>query len=361
MLAPLEHERRAVEQELVAGGDDEVVRLEHDPARACGTEELEPQRAAPLRHRLELDGGGSPFLLEPADLRQLRLSLFRLRLLVPEPRDEAFEALDVVRDAVELRRGCRCPGGLLAPPGMPWSVEEERLRATELEHGGRDRLEEPAVVRDEHDGRVERGQLALEPLEALDVEVVRRLVQQQQVGIGGERARQRGAGQLAARERVERPVEVGVPKPEPAQHRRGAVAPRPATCVLEARLRLAVAAQRRRRVVAVRHRSLEPAELLLDRDEVARARERVLAERQPLATRRALVVQRDPGVLRERELASLERRLTRDRPQQRRLARTVRPCEREPVAAAQAKRDPVEEGVAGELLAEPGRDQDGHA
>ena len=112
------------------------------------------------------------------------------------------------------RRRGRRPRRLLAPPRVPRAVEEERLRAAELEHRGRHGLEEPAVVGDEDDRGVERRQLALEPLEALDVEVVRRLVEQQQVGIGREGARERGARQLAAGERVERPVEVGVGEPE---------------------------------------------------------------------------------------------------------------------------------------------------
>ena len=230
----------------------------------------------------------------------------------------------------------------------------------ELEHGGGHGLEEPAVVRDEDDRGVERRQLALEPLEALDVEVVRRLVEQQQVGIRRERAPERGARQLAAGERVELPVEVGVAEPEAPQDRRRSVAPGPATCVLEPRLCLAVPAQRRGSVVAARHRLLEPRELLLDGDEVARARERVLPERQALAARRALVVERDPRVLGERELAARQRGLADQGTEERRLARAVRARERQPVAPPQAERDPVEERVAGELLAETGCDQDGH-
>ena len=50
---------------------------------------------------------------------------------------------------------------------------------------------------------------------------------------------ERGARQLAARERVERAVEVVVAEAEPAQRRRGAVAPGPAAGVLEPRLRVA--------------------------------------------------------------------------------------------------------------------------
>ena len=88
--------------------------------------------------------------------------------------------------------------------------------ALELEHRGAHGLEEPAVVGDEHDGGVDRGESLLEPLERRDVEVVRGLVEQQQVGVAGERARERAARELAAREGVQRPVEVVVLEAEPA-------------------------------------------------------------------------------------------------------------------------------------------------
>ena len=67
---------------------------------------------------------------------------------------------------------------------------------------------------DEHDRRVEAEQRLLEPLERLDVEVVGRLVEQEQVGLGGERASERGARELAAGERPQLAVEVGVGEPE---------------------------------------------------------------------------------------------------------------------------------------------------
>ena len=124
--------------------------------------------------------------------------------------------------------------------------------------------------------------------------------------------------------------------------------------------RVAVTAQRRGVVGSVGHRLLEAAQLLLDRDEIGRAGQCVLAQGQPTTARRALVVERDPRTLGERELAALQRGLADERAQQRRLARSVRAGEREPVAAAQRERDPVEERVAGVLLAEPGCDQHGH-
>ena len=125
------------------------------------------------------------------------------------------------------------PRRLLEPPVVPRAGEEHRLAVVELEHRGRHGLEEPAVVRDEDDRGVERSQHALEPLERLDVEVVRRLVEQQQVGLRGERARERGARQLAAGEGRERPVEVVVREAEPAHDGRRAVAPVVAAGVLE--------------------------------------------------------------------------------------------------------------------------------
>ena len=64
---------------------------------------------------------------------------------------------------------------------VPRAREEARAAGLELEHRGADRLQEPAVVRDQHHRRVEARQRLLEPLQRLDVEVVRGLVQQQHI------------------------------------------------------------------------------------------------------------------------------------------------------------------------------------
>ena len=86
---------------------------------------------------------------------------------------------------------------LLTPPlvlGRPATV---RAAGGELQHRGRDGFQEPAIVGDEDHSRVERLELPFEPFEALDVEVVRRLVEQEQVRIDRKRARQRGARELS--------------------------------------------------------------------------------------------------------------------------------------------------------------------
>ena len=121
---------------------------------------------------------------------QLRLRLLRLGLLVAEPFDESLETRDVDFDALCSFRQVLRAFGLLAPPRVPRAREVQRLAAVELEHRVRHGLEEPAVVRDDHDRRVQCLELALEPFEALDVEVIGRLVEQEEVGIAAEGARE---------------------------------------------------------------------------------------------------------------------------------------------------------------------------
>src|SRR6478609_6053493 len=244
--------------------------------------------------------------LELLDLLYARLRLLRLRGLVAEALDEALQALELLglprRRLGLMDRASR----LLTPPDVPRAGEVDRLPAFDLEHGGRYRFQEPAVVGDEDHRGVERLQHLLEPLERLDVEVVRRLVEEQQVGLRGERACKRRARQLSARERLQRAVEVVVREAEPPHDRCGAIAPVVAARMLEACLRLAVSAQRRRAVVARGHRRLEHPQLLLDRREVGRAREDVLAQRPRARVGWPLVVKCDTRALLPRELASLE-------------------------------------------------------
>ena len=233
MLAALDRDRRPVEQVLVACLQRETLDHEHVATRARRLQELEAEGAATPVGRIHA------VRLELLDLLDPRLRLLRLRGLVAEALDEALEALELLGLPGGRLGLVNRAGRLLATPDVPRAGEVDRLPALDLEHGGRHRFEEPAIVGDEDHRRVERLQHLLEPLERLDVEVVRRLVEQQQVGLRGERASERGAGQLAAGERLQRTVEVILREAEPADDRRGAVAPVVAARVLEARLRLA--------------------------------------------------------------------------------------------------------------------------
>jgi hypothetical protein len=326
VLAALDREGRPVEQDAVADRDPEIFALEDGAAAARRLEELEPELPCLPCQQVDLGRSLRALLLVALDLAHLHLR-FAGHLLrgCAEARDEALEPLDVCGDPAGSFRRRLQPRGLLDPPLVPRTGEVRRTSRFELEHGVRNRLEEPAVVRNDDDACVERLQLALEPLEALHVEVVRRLVEQQQVGVAPERARQGRPSQLTTRERLEPAVEMFVTEAEAAQDSGCALAPVVATGVLEPRLCLAVAAHRRVRVVSVCHRALEPPELVLQRQQVGRTRQHVLAECQVALERRALVVQRDPGPLLECELAAFQARLADEGSQQRRFPGAVRP------------------------------------
>ena len=96
-------------------------------------------------------------------------------------------------------------------------------------------------------------EVALEPLERGDVEVVGGLVEEQQVGVARERARERRARELAAREAVEPAVEGVVGEAQAVERAERPRPPVPAARVLEPRLGLGVAVEQ-----GVRRRGARP-------------------------------------------------------------------------------------------------------
>ena len=184
MLAPLDRERHVVQERASRNGDLEALGLDHDAARALRLQELEPKRAAAAAGDLDAH------LFQAVDLLQLRLRLPGLRRLVAEPLDEALEPRELLGLALGRAGGVLGARGLLAAPDVPFAREVRRLSALQLEHRRRHGLEKPAVVGDEDDRRVDRAQQLFEPFDRLDVEVVGRLVEQQQVRLRCERARE---------------------------------------------------------------------------------------------------------------------------------------------------------------------------
>ena len=169
--------------------------------------------------------GVDPVALDLVDLLQPRLRLLRLGRLVAEALDEALHPLDLLLLALDRLAAGDLARRLLLAPGVPGAGEEAAALRLQLQHRGADRLEEPAVVGDEDDGGIEVDEVALEPLQRGNVEMVRRLVEQQQVGAGGERAGQRGAGQLAAGEGREPAPGRLLAEAEAAEHGEHVVAP----------------------------------------------------------------------------------------------------------------------------------------
>ncbi len=142
-LAALDGEVGARDQRPARHGDVEPLRLEHHPAAAGRRGEAEPER--PLCRR-PVDA------LDPRHRLQLALRLAGLRA-VPEPVDEPLQVRQLALLALERVGLRRQPLGLQPPPVRVAALVEAALAALDLEHAGRDGLEEPAVVRDEDDAR----------------------------------------------------------------------------------------------------------------------------------------------------------------------------------------------------------------
>ena len=79
----------------------------------------------------------------------------------------------------------------------------------ELEHAVHRPLQKRAVVRDAHDSAVEPADERLQAVEAIEIEIVRRLVQEQDIGPHEEGRREPNPSLLAAREPGERTSEIG--------------------------------------------------------------------------------------------------------------------------------------------------------
>ena len=150
-----------------------ALELEHHPARARGLRELEVD-LLPLGR--DLDPLDLVELLDPA------LDLLGLGGLVAEAVDEDLGLLDLLAlPAVRLAQALH-PRGVLGDVVRVVAVVVGEGLEPDLGDALDGGVEEVAVVRDEHDRARVVGEVLLEPVARRQVEVVRRLVHQQQVG-----------------------------------------------------------------------------------------------------------------------------------------------------------------------------------
>ena len=207
----------------LAPGDPRVHAPVHDPRAERLPHALEPQHLAAGPRRLgELEAERVAVLedlhlLHLLELLLLALRLARLRRLRPEPLDEALE-LGPLR-LLPLRLGEEPElllGALPAVVVVRPRVAAQPLRL-EREHPVDLPVQELPVVRDEEQRLPLAAEEGVEPGERRDVQVVRRLVEEQQVRIREEEARQRGPHLPAAREVAGRLVEPLRREPEAEQ------------------------------------------------------------------------------------------------------------------------------------------------
>ena len=189
------------------------------------------------RRRARRAGGARPG-------RRVRELVFDRRERLLGLRDLALESLDVgpailrhpvlllLRRRLALRgllrgaRGLRSGGlPLLADTrvlGPPARVAAQPL-ILDRDGAGPDGVQQRAVVRDEQEGALERAERVLERLAALQVQVVRGLVDDQDVGPGGDEDCQREAPALATREALERLLGLLPGEEEATEQRAGLV------------------------------------------------------------------------------------------------------------------------------------------
>ena len=125
----------------------------------------------------------------------------RLALGLPSPRRQAHP-LELAGEGALAGVGRALlpgePSQLLFQPARVVALERDAAAAVELEDPLRDVVEEIAVVGDRHDRPRVFLEEALEPVDRLGVEVVGRLVEQQQVGVAEEEPGERHAALLPA-------------------------------------------------------------------------------------------------------------------------------------------------------------------
>ena len=204
------------------------------------------------------------------------------------------------------------------------------LAVLQLDDLAADRADEGAIVRDQHERPVYSARQASSRSMAAEIEVVGRLVEQQQVGLSHQHLGQLQAAALAARQRLDRARPVALAR---SRRRRRALDARlelVAAFALVALLQLAVAGEPSASPSA--EARLERHHLvvqLLQRRRTARAARRAACRR-----RRAPATgagrRRRPARARARRRFGLE--VAGQQPQGRRLAGAVRPQQRQPVA-----------------------------
>ena len=229
------------------------------------------------------------------------------------------------------------------------------LAAVDLGDAGHDPVHEVAVVRRHQERAGPLLQERLEPDDRFDVEMVGRLVHQQDVGLAEQHARHRDAHLPAARERADVAVDPLVVEAETVQNLAGPALERVAAQVVVFLLDLAEARQDPIHVVGARrigHRVLQLLELVVQRAEPPAARDRLVEHRPAGHFLDVLTEVADRRPPRHRHFAVVRLLLADDHPEDRRLARAVRPDEADFVAGIQLEGRVDEEHLPAVLLAD---------
>ncbi len=191
-LAAADAQLDVLEEDLARVAAGEVARLEHALARALGF--------------LRADHGLAHVVVRAGQAHEVRELLLAALGLGRALRAHVLpdEGLFLAQEVLLLLPGAQGRGEalvLLRDVGREVARVALELAVLELVDGIDRVLEQAPVVADDQHGALQVLDPLLDPLDADEVEVVRRFVEQQQVGAGDEHAREGDAALLAARER----------------------------------------------------------------------------------------------------------------------------------------------------------------
>jgi hypothetical protein len=341
LLARLDVERHVGKERMVEC-DGKVARFDEAPATVAPRVGFdEGERHATVR--MFVLGQGLVFFAQFAD--HFFAGVVRRHVSVGEHRlHDAFLPLDFRRQAIQRLAQKDVPLMFLtARRGEVASIGRKAM-VFQFENPTAERIQKPSVVRDDDQRRMARQQVILQPFHAVEIEMVRRFVQQQDVARFQEQASERDAHAFPARQRVVRLMHLSFREPQtrqmPRQTRRVIVG----ALHFPSREQTAVFGDERIQTLTLCaiHRPFEIAHLALHIRKPRVLEDGVSAV---IVGQRALFEARDEDRLRTLHRPRVGRHRPFDQPQQRRLARTVVADEPDPVAAIDRKRHVLEDGT----------------
>ena len=227
------------------------------------------------------------------------------------------------------------------------------LAVVDFRDPGDHAVHELAIVGRHEQGAGPRVQELLEPDDGLDVEMVRRLVHQQHVGVAEQDAGHRDAHLPAARERADVAVDAIVIEPQAVQHFAGLRLEGVAAEVLVLLLHLAEPREDAVHVARLRrvgHGVLQGLEFVVKRAHAPAAGNRLVEHRAPRHVFDVLAEVADGDLLRDADLALVGLLVAGDHPEQRRLARPVRADQAHLLAGIELERGVDEQQLPAVLL-----------
>src|SRR5215471_16608851 len=230
--------------------------------------------------------------------------------------------------------------------------------AVDLGNPRADAIHELAVVRRHQQRAGALLEKRFEPDDRLDVQMVRRLLHQQDVRLAEQHARHRDAHLPAARQRTDVPIDAFVVEAEAVENLACARLERVAAEMVVLFLHVAEAREDLVHVVGllrIRHRMLQMLELVVQLAEPSAAGDGFVQDRPSRHLFDVLTEVPDRQLLRHRHVALVRMLFAGDHAKERRLAGAVRPDEPDLLVGIQLERGVDEENLASVLFTDFGR------